>query len=378
MKKQQFFKDFTFTLDQATTLRQIKKLYISTTLRKFFNDVHIYNLEEKQLFGIILRLKLVSGQIISITNLQRCTNKSFRNLLNLFKLYLDMRSSTYHQQKADQIIFSYHIFSSNYIDEKMNPELQDSIISEDKKVSVIEEKPEEFMKLNHFKLPLTYGYDFPFKFAKLNPQLINDDSIYELDFQNENDKFITRILDKVTKQIKLEFSDESLNRDNLFLRSSGEKEWVIINNKEVVLQRILDFNKSRAYIKTLGKSKKKDRKFLTLDIETYGLKIKNDTQLIPFLISTYNGINDTFKTKFLSKDYDSDMQNLLFELLKKDYNNYKIYIHNLSRFDGIFLLKNVIKLSDKIAIKIEPLIRDGQMLSIKVKYGFKSENKFRY
>nr|YP_010384621.1 hypothetical protein NDC34_mgp03 [Russula rosea]UHA57020.1 hypothetical protein [Russula rosea] len=53
------------------------------------------------------------------------------------------------------------------------------------------------------------------------------------------------------------------------------------------------------------------------------------------------------------------------DLMIKKYDNYKIYIHNLSRFDGIFLLKILANLG-----QIKPLIHHGDIISI----GFKFNN----
>ena len=45
-------------------------------------------------------------------------------------------------------------------------------------------------------------------------------------------------------------------------------------------------------------------------------------------------------------------------LLKPKYNNYNIYVHNLSNFDGIFLLENLISFkNDKYKTSLTPIIK---------------------
>ncbi len=71
--------------------------------------------------------------------------------------------------------------------------------------------------------------------------------------------------------------------------------------------------------------------FFTMDIET----ITKNNKLEPYLICSYNG------SDFLTS-YGSD-QNALFkvffdQLLSKVKTSAKVYAHNLSGFDGIFLL----------------------------------------
>jgi len=50
-------------------------------------------------------------------------------------------------------------------------------------------------------------------------------------------------------------------------------------------------------------------------------------------------------------------------ILIKKYNNYKIYVHNLSNFDGIFLLKILASLKNCF---IKPIIKDGKMINIEL------------
>jgi DNA polymerase type B, organellar and viral len=48
-------------------------------------------------------------------------------------------------------------------------------------------------------------------------------------------------------------------------------------------------------------------------------------------------------------------------VMKPKYHNYKIYLHNFSFFDGIFLLKI---LSDLTNIQIKPIVRDGRIIDL--------------
>lgn len=43
------------------------------------------------------------------------------------------------------------------------------------------------------------------------------------------------------------------------------------------------------------------------------------------------------------------------------YNNYKVYIHNLSNFDGIFLLRILATMKDS---KLIPIIKDDRMIAL--------------
>src|SRR5947208_552784 len=102
------------------------------------------------------------------------------------------------------------------------------------------------------------------------------------------------------------------------------------NNKEILFMKEI---KSK-FISKLPKSNKLINKFITLDIETY---IK-DNILIPFCISIYDGKRTS--SYFLSdyKNPEDLIITALNSLLVRKYNGYNIYIHNMAKFEIIFLL----------------------------------------
>jgi hypothetical protein len=51
------------------------------------------------------------------------------------------------------------------------------------------------------------------------------------------------------------------------------------------------------------------------------------------------------------------------DLMIKKNDNYQVYIHNLSKFDGIFLLKILIELG-----KVKPIIHHGDLISIAFRF----------
>jgi DNA polymerase type B, organellar and viral len=60
------------------------------------------------------------------------------------------------------------------------------------------------------------------------------------------------------------------------------------------------------------------------------------------------------------------------------YHNFTLYAHNLSGFDGILILESLVYLSDDYGFKIEPLIRDNKIISIKVSFGKMKDNRYKY
>jgi len=95
-----------------------------------------------------------------------------------------------------------------------------------------------------------------------------------------------------------------------------------------------------------------------MDIETF---IKNDVH-VAFAISFFNGSNSSSYYLTDYKDSEDMIINCINELMIRKYNNYKIYIHNLSGFDANFLLKILANLGE-----IKPIIHDNKIISITFK-----------
>jgi hypothetical protein len=61
------------------------------------------------------------------------------------------------------------------------------------------------------------------------------------------------------------------------------------------------------------------------------------------------------------------------DLMIKKYDNYKVYIHNLAKFDAIFLFKYLIKLGI-----VNPIIHNDRLISINLNYGKNNEYKLQF
>jgi hypothetical protein len=104
--------------------------------------------------------------------------------------------------------------------------------------------------------------------------------------------------------------------------------------------------------------RKMTEKFITMDIET----INNNGKLIPYLICGYNGSD--YITSY-GLDQQALFSTFINQLLSKEIsksNKLTVYAHNLSGFDGIFLMKYLLPFG-----KVEPLLFNGKLFSIKVK-----------
>lgn len=149
------------------------------------------------------------------------------------------------------------------------------------------------------------------------------------------------------------------DKENLssFTRTLKKHEYIYENGK-IIIKKI---EKKTSFLKKLKKSVYISKNFITMDLETRNINGK----LSAYSVSIFDGkiLKSFYLTDF--KDEIDMLKNSIFYLMKRKYHKYKVYLHNFSYFDGIFLLQILPLLSDKIY----PLIRDDRMLDIKLVFG---------
>jgi len=95
-----------------------------------------------------------------------------------------------------------------------------------------------------------------------------------------------------------------------------------------------------------------------MDIETF---VKNNVH-VAYAISFFDGENcfSYYLTDYKNSEFM--IIQAIKDLMVKKYDNYKIYIHNLSGFDANFLLKILVNLGE-----IKPIIHNKKIISITFK-----------
>jgi hypothetical protein len=99
-------------------------------------------------------------------------------------------------------------------------------------------------------------------------------------------------------------------------------------------------------------------KFASMDLETRTI----EGIMTPYAISIYDGKE---KKSFYLSDYPTSDEMLIAaitSLLRKKYDQYKIYIHNFSHFDSVFMMKVLSNMN----LTMSPIIRDGRIINLKI------------
>ena len=308
-------------------------------LNIFWKEIMENKLNENQHIWLLFRLQWGNYQIVTIGKLQKLNKEDKNYLMEYILNNMEDKSDYYKEQPLKSMMFSYTIKKGRAKDKVTfdNTDLR-------------------YQYFNHHKLPITMN---PLKYGKLMEQEDNKftvqinkfDVAIIRQYENKNEVKLFREGD-----IFYEYKDNKID-DNTFVRYLENKKFTFKNN-ELVLTEI---NKYVKFIETLKSLVKLNNKFITFDIETY----VKDGIMIPFIVSWYDGEN---KFTYFIKDFinSEDMiTKAIKDIMIKKYDNYQVYIHNLSKFDGIFLLKILAELG-----QIKPVIHHKDIISI----GFKFNN----
>lgn len=173
----------------------------------------------------------------------------------------------------------------------------------------------------------------------------------------EIDVSLDGLTNRVTIQgpIDLKWTDTKVSSD-IFKREIGKYVLYFMAGELVLRKKVLN---AKPFTK-LSIDNSINSNFITLDIET----ITVNSKVTPYLICAYNGKD--YITSYADKSLN---QKTLFTIFINQLltffdkaNTITVYAHNLSGFDGIFLMKHLLSFG-----KVDPLLFNGKLMSIKIK-----------
>ena len=329
------------------------KVFTKTLFENIFNKFWLQIIEEftenNHMF-ILFKIKYVNNEFSTIGKLQRLNSNDKNWYINWIIDNMEFKSEYYNETQIESFIITFG-FKDGKISDKIN--IKTNLTFQNYKNNNL------LISFN----PLDYG-------EIINIIKLDNETLYIL---QDKDNLIIKILNS-EKQNSIEifkdadliikFKDFKLS-ENSFVRILNNKKFYFENNKQILFMKEI---KSK-FISKLPKSNKLINNFITLDIETY---IKNNI-LIPFCISIYDG-------KRTSSYFLSDFKNLedliitaLKSILVRKYNGYNIYIHNMAKFDIIFLLKYLVKLGS-----VKPIIHNNRIISINLNFGKNLEYRLQF
>jgi hypothetical protein len=151
---------------------------------------------------------------------------------------------------------------------------------------------------------------------------------------------------------------DHIKEDNSLIREIG-KTTILWKDNEIIWTKKLKVTKPITK-KRISSDFKED--FITMDIETISNSGKGDGEILsPYLLCWYDGKRDKSHSYFVLPNGDN-FPNIISKVMKdiciRKYKGYKIYFHNFSKFDGIFIIKHLVNIG-----KCIPIIHKGKIIS---------------
>ena len=333
-----------------------KKVFTTSLFKSKFNKLWT-NIQSEfnnnnHLF-ILLKIKYVNSEFVSIGKVQRLNLGDKNWYLDFILENMKFKSEYYNETQIESLIFSYG-FKKGSIPNKDRINLNiDSVIINDMKLP-ISLNPLDFGRFSKV-INLENGKLFVLQNSKAETIMISSFETYnEVEYLKDGISLI-------------KFKDEIVS-ENKFIRIINNKKYYFEDNKQVLFTKEMT-NKKGKFISKTSKSKNLSNNFIILDIETF---IK-DNILVPFCISIFDG---KIKTHFYLTDYnnlDEMILDSLNSILIRKYNGYNVYMHNMAKFDIIFLFKYLLKLGT-----VNPKIHNDRLIFIEFNYGKNNEYQIKF
>jgi hypothetical protein len=339
-------KTTTYSINNLPLTNQVLVTFIS----KFWDETFSLIKDTKHLL-ILCKVQFTNEEMgyKTIGHLRK-VNFDDKDLYNEYLTqYLSILNESYLVHPILNITFSYII--------------KEGICKDNKKALLtdLDEKLPRLHNFNNLNLPISmepgdYGDIISSSYLD-----VNGVSYHRFIVKNGNKVFqIDRSFDKkynkvtLLGSINLSWIDTKLTElgSDIFKREIKKSTIYFMDGVVVLRKQILP---AKPFTNLKVENKKIDN-FLTMDIET----ITKNNKLKPYLITSYDGIN--FITSY-GQDENALFRVFFDQLLSKTKIGVtKIYAHNLSGFDGIFMMKHLLNYG-----KVEPLLFNGKLITIKVK-----------
>ncbi len=343
---------------------------------------------------IIFKIKTINNQFRSISYMQIIRLDEIDILKNIFIEFWSLKTEDYYLAKISYIIFTYKIVSASGLERK-NFKSNESCLSYEPSLDTRDVQNKEIINSDAY-LPTTTtptpteinkmsfgGHNLP---ATMDIEIWGDVQFisetkaivykkgsnreYHVEyFFNNTERYQTVEL-KLEDNTLLSFKDILNDKSNLstFTRIVNKNEYIFEEGKLLVKKII----KSVEFLTKIKRSMKNSKNILTMDLETRTI----NEVMSSYCVSIYDG--KTTKSFYLS-DYSGDtaendmLKASILYIMKRKYHNHRVYLHNFSKFDAVFLLRVMTDLCEHI----KPTLRNGQFLNLKLTFAKKYNLFFR-
>jgi len=334
-------------------------------LTKFINhfyETRIKNLNSDQHILFLFRIELINSDIKTTTKLLKLDNnlENKDNLIAFLLEKINLTSESYNDTPIKSLIISYGIRKGKII-----PTIKPIALTEKKN----EGNKYQHIYYNH-KLPIALNaLDYGTLIGVFgDTTIVSFKKHYNLTIQSEDNKNHIKFFKNGV--MIYEWTDH-IKEDNSLMREIG-KTTFLWKEGEILWTKVLKTTKP---IKKKRISSGLKENFITMDLETIS-KIdpsRAGSTLIPYLLCWYDGKRDKTHSYFIDPSLgDTSIKDIIYramtDICTRKYKCYKIYLHNFSKFDAIFLVKYLILIGE-----CDPVIHKGKIISFSFKPNWKKD-----
>lgn len=348
-------KKFTWTYDIEFNL--LNNEMIRSILKLFFEEV-MNNLPKNQIVCIIFKSKIDKNLYRTLAPAQKISNEDFEELVDAIINQFSIKSEWYKTIAMDKIIIDYILLNSTTTSKSINKKQEDE--------KILSKEPEITHKLPNNTNVLSWGGNIEFKddhYVVYN----QNGNIYIVEIHNDHQK-VKLLQSEKSNKVLLEFIDYFEDNEETFKRVVNNRESYYFKNG---VCKFLLKDKNSKYITTKNADSSIKDNFITMDFET-----KTDENNIMYVITVSIFDGKKVKSFFITDFNNSDelLEYSLNYLLQRKYNGYKIYFHNFSNFDSIFMIKILANLKNtEISRTIK---RDSNIIELKLDYNLDGKRKY--
>lgn len=382
--------------------RELNKLWYYLRLQALKDDKNTVYSNQK--ISIIWKVKFSNGNIKSCSNLTVCTLtiedffSTYKSFLKIFSLESfcvavseDMTVEVFDKNlktPIGTIIFNYKLENTDRTNiMKKFDDIKDKEVVK-KEIKNYKKFINNFMKFKGFNIPFTMDlflwnknitFVNEYTMAFFTQEIFIDNKSVNLNFTISIDDNCYSIYGFINNNQVVTIKDICADTRDL-----NTFERIVIYGKKTCVYYI-EANEIKNYyenipVKYMQTTKKcminyDQPKLITYDVETMTTQIKDDkgvikNKLIPIAISIYDG--STSKNFFFEPDnWEEGMINSIKYLMKRKYDSWKVYTHNFSYFDSIFILSTLSKLG-----KISLVMRENKILKLTFKFNCNSKRDY--
>lgn len=344
-------KSWSYDIDSILT-----REHIHLAINKF-RDSELKDFSSDDKFSIIFIIRTEGGEYRSISTLQKQFDKDhLDDLFGIFNKFWVEKSDYYHSLVINKVVFRYRLVEKEYISNNIISNLPKDYT---KNIALM---PEGSTNLPGNRLFETWG-DYIIQLGDSTIKIVKGLSYYIVN-KNDNEYFITSYY----KENKLfDFKDTyNSNENDTFIRTIGNSIIHVEKGKCVFIKQGV---KTR-YIKPLINNIFISQNIITMDLETRTI----DNIMTPLSVSIFDGAK--LKSFYLEDFLNSDdlLKESIKYLLHRKYNGYRVYIHNFSNFDSIFLQRIMINFN---SCNVKNIIkRNGKIINLTLEYNLTGKRKY--